>query len=126
MTELADARPDLAEELEAAADYYADTIAAGLVGSPRPVGSIVALKARRPCQYLEPVIAQQITVTNNTLNMGAPPAILGSDPPAILRAWLAEATPATKALIAGGAAPPSLFTAADTTIIDADLAPPAP
>lgn len=102
--QLQESHAGFAEAIEDSRDHYLDTLETGLPDSKAPIGRIARLKADRANRYETALIVANVTNNHNSLTV----APAGLDPTGFLRACLADATPATLALLAGRDAPPPL------------------
>jgi len=96
-----EADPDFREAVDTALGEYADGLAVGLVETGRrrenPVGTIVALKALRPLEYIERSASLSVSadLTQRSLT--------NADAVELLKSMLANITPTTRRMLANGA-----------------------
>jgi len=94
-----EADPDFREAVDTALGEYADGLAVGLVETGRrrenPVGTIVALKALRPLEYIERSASLSVSadLTQRSLT--------NADAVELLKSMLANITPTTRRMLAG-------------------------
>jgi len=96
-----DANPDFREAVDTALGEYADGLAVGLVETGRrrenPVGTIVALKALRPLEYIER--SASLSVSADLIQRST---ITDAGAIELLRQMFGNTTPATQKLLAPG------------------------
>lgn len=110
---------DFSEECKVAHGFYSDTLEVKLAFASQVAGPIVVMKRRRPGQFLEPALINQVIVNEahtTTLHVEADARVL-------LANWRDDVTDATLALIDGGKL--SALTGAESpaAIIDVESAP---